>query len=143
MGGVGGAMSGTINAISNVTNLLAQDYQASIKGDMIKGNAQGSLNVSAKKQQFYRGRVSVTSEYAKIIDDYFTRYGYSTKRLKVPNRNSRPHWNYVKTVGCTVTGSIPSDDIRLICSIYDTGITFWKNGSEIGNYSLDNSPQGG
>lgn len=143
MGGVGGATSGTLSAISTITNLLTQDYQASIKADMIKGNAQGSLNVSAKKQQFYRGRLSVTSEYAKIIDDYFTRYGYSTKRLKVPNRNSRPHWNYVKTVGCTVTGSIPSDDMRLICSIYDNGITFWKNGSEIGNYSLDNSPQGG
>lgn len=141
MGGVSGAITGTINAISNVTNLLAQDYQASIKADMIKGNAQGSLNVSAKKQQFYRGRLSITSEYAKIIDDYFTRYGYSTKRLKVPNRNSRPHWNYVKTIGCTVTGSIPSDDMRLICSIYDNGITFWKNGSEIGNYRLDNSPQ--
>lgn len=142
MGGTGGAISGTLSAIDKVVNLLTQDYQASIKADMIKGNAQGSLNVSAKKQQFYRGRASITAEYAKIIDDYFTRYGYSTKRLKVPNRNSRPHWNYVKTVGCTVTGSIPADDIRTICTIYDNGVTFWKNGNEIGNYSLDNSPQG-
>ena len=31
------------------------------------------------------------------------------------------------------------DDVRKICSIYDSGITFWKNPSEVGNYSLDNS----
>ena len=67
-------------------------------------------------------------------------FGYATRRCKKPNRNSRPHWNYVKTVGATVTGSVPADDMKKICSIYDNGITFWKNGSEVGDYSLDNSP---
>lgn len=74
-----------------------------------------------------------------MIDDYFTMFGYAIKRVKVPNRNSRPHWNYVKTIGCTLTGSIPSDDMKKICNIYNNGITFWKNGSEIGHYELDNT----
>ena len=45
----------------------------------------------------------------------------------------------VKTVGATVTGSVPADDMKKICSIYDNGITFWKNGSEVGQYNLDNT----
>lgn len=81
----------------------------------------------------------ITPEFARIIDDYFTMYGYATHKVKVPNTAVRPHWTYTKTVGCVVTGSIPCDDMRKICGIYDKGITFWKNGANVGNYSLNNS----
>lgn len=140
MGGSAGLLTGAISGVGKAVDLLAQDYQASIKADMFKGGSSAPLNVAAKKQQFYSCRMSVTSDYAKSIDDFFTRYGYAAKKLKIPNRSSRPHWNYVKTVNCTITGSIPTDAARNICSIYDNGITFWKHGSEVGNYSLDNSP---
>lgn len=83
--------------------------------------------------------MSCTAEYARMIDDFFTMFGYVTKRNKIPNRNVRPHWTYTKTMGCTVTGSVPAPDMNKICSIYDNGITFWKKGSEVGNYSLDNT----
>ena len=83
--------------------------------------------------------MQVSAEYAKVIDDYFDMYGYATRSVKVPNRSARPHWNYVKTNGCVLSGNAPADDVRKICSIYDDGITFWKNPSEVGNYSLDNS----
>lgn len=136
--GMGIADGGAIGLISNT---LTQGYKASIAADMCKGSQNnGGANVSNGVQQFYGGRCSVTKEYARMIDDFFTRYGYAVKRNKAPNRNGRPHWNYVKTIGCTITGSIPADDARKICRIYDSGITFWNNGDEIGNYSLDNSP---
>lgn len=128
------------SVIGQVSNTVSQFYQASTSADISKGNLNnGGVNVANGKQQFYGGRCSVTAEYAQIIDEYFTMFGYATRRCKKPNRNSRPHWNYVKTVGCTITGSVPSDDLKKICSIYDSGITFWKNGSEVGNYSLDNT----
>lgn len=81
----------------------------------------------------------VQENYARMIDDFFDMYGYATNRVKVPNRTIRPHWNFVKTSGCVVVGNAPSDDILTICKIYDNGITFWKNASEVGNYSLNNS----
>ena len=131
---------GNTTEIGMITNLLTEHYNASIQADISKGNLNnGNVNVSTGKQQFYGGRCSISKQFAQIIDDYFTRFGYSVKRLKTPNRHSRPHWNYVKTIGCNITGSIPCDDMNRICKIYDNGITFWKNGSEIGNYSLDNS----
>lgn len=127
--------------IGMVSNVLKQSYKASIASDITKGcSNNGGINVADKKQHFYGGRCCITHQYAQMIDDYFTRFGYATNRLKIPNRNLRPHWNYVKTIGCTLTGSIPADDMRKICSIYDNGITFWRNGSEVGDYTLNNSP---
>lgn len=126
--------------IGQVSGIMSQFYQASISADISKGNLNnGGGNVSNHKQQFYGGRCSVCKKYARMIDEYFTMFGYAVHRVKKPNRNSRPHWNYVKTVGATVTGSVPADDMRKICDIYDNGITFWKNGSEVGQYNLDNT----
>ena len=132
------AISGTIGVAAN---LLSQIYTASIQADMSRGNFNnGGVNVANGKQHFYGGRVSVSAQYAKMIDDFFTMYGYAVKAIGRINTHSRPHWNYVKTVGCCLTGSIPSDDVQRICSIYDRGITFWQSGNEVGNYSLDNRP---
>lgn len=130
-----------LSLLGKATSAMQQAYQASISADITKGSFNnGGPNVAAGMQQFYCGRASVSYQYARSIDEYFTMFGYAVRRVKVPNRNSRPHWNYVKTVGATVTGSVPADDMRKICSIYDNGITFWKNGQEVGNYALDNSP---
>ena len=75
-----------------------------------------------------------------MIDDYFTMYGYATNRCKIPNYSARPHWNYLKTRNVNLTGSVPANAMKHLCQIYDNGITFWKNPSEVGDYNLDNSP---
>lgn len=126
--------------IGIVSSLLSQYYSASIQADISKGNLNnGGVNTAIGKQQFYGGRCSVSYQYAKMIDDYFTMYGYAVKSIGRVNTHARPHWNYVKTVGCCMTASIPSDDSKKIISIYNRGITFWRNGNEVGNYELDNS----
>lgn len=138
---IGGATGAGIGLVKGVSDLLMSNYQASIASDDSHGNFNnGGVASGAKINQFYIGRKCCKSQYARVIDDFFSRFGYATNRLKTPNRNSRPHWNYVQTVDCTLSGSIPADDMRKICSIYNQGVTFWKKGSEVGNYSLDNSP---
>ena len=135
-GNVAGAASG---ALGQITGVISQYYQASIKADISRGSLNnGGVNTASNKQSFYYGRCSVTAQYAKMIDDYFSKFGYATNQLKKPNRNVRLHWTYTKTIGCTITGSVPADDMRKICSIYDHGITFWRNGSEVGQYNLSN-----
>lgn len=131
---------GIAMGIPAITNILSQGYQASISADITKGNINsGNIDVASGNKTFFGGRCSISNQYARMIDEYFTMYGYATKRCKKPNRNSRPHWNYVKTINCTITGSVPADDLKKICDVYNNGITFWKNGSEVGNYSLDNT----
>lgn len=131
---------GIATGVGAVMNVLSQAYRSSIAADITKGTLNsGNVDVASGNKTFFGGRCSVSNQYARMIDDYFTMFGYATNRCKVPNRNTRPHWNYCKTVGCTITGSVPADDMKKICSIYDNGITFWRNGSEVGNYTLDNS----
>lgn len=83
---------------------------------------------------------SIRAEYAKIIDEYFSRFGYACHRVKVPNIHVRQNWTYTKTIGCEIVGNLPSDDIVKIKSIYDNGITFWTDGMNIGNYSDFTNP---
>lgn len=137
-GPVGGVISGT-HQLSSIQNLLAQNYKASIAADMCRGSAGGgNSNCSSSQQTFNYGRASITKDYAKMIDNYFDMYGYHVGDIRPYYRNARPHWTYIKTVGVTITGSVPADDMAKICQIYDNGITWWLNGSEVGNYSLDN-----
>ena len=70
-------------------------------------------------------------------------FGYAYKSYAIPNRNVRPHWTYLKTIGVNLHGNVPSDDMEKISKIYDAGVTFWRYGAEVGNYSLDNSPTTG
>jgi hypothetical protein len=140
----GSAISGNplagLGIVGTVMNKLSERYTASIKADISGGNfSNGNVNIPKGMNNVFWSRMSVTHQYAKMIDDYFNMFGYAVKVCKVPNRNARPHWNYVKTVGCTLTGSVPADSMRHLCQIYDHGITFWNNGDEIGQYNLNNS----
>lgn len=128
-------------AFDTVTNLMSQNYTASIQADIVKGNATaGNVNVANKKQRFYGGRYSILYQQAAMIDNFFDMYGYTVNRLAVPARmNARPEWKYTKTVGCCITGSLPADDERKICEIYDKGVTYWRHAENVGNYGLDNS----
>lgn len=127
-------------SIGTVASILSQVYTASIAADQCRGNiSNGNVNVARNIQAFYKQRCHVTKDFAIVIDNFFSMYGYATNKVKQPNISSRSHWNYVKTLGCVVIGKAPSDDIKKMCSIYDNGITFWKHANEVGDYSLDNS----
>ena len=129
-----------ISGFNSVFNSVKEVRNSYIQGPQAKGNYNGDVIFSDDVKDFYYNKLSVRREYAEIIDDYFDMYGYATKRVIVPNINSRPQWNYVKTIGANIFGNIPADDLKLIKDIFDNGITFWKNGDNIGNYSLDNRP---
>ena len=134
-------IGGALSVGSAVGNTLAKFYVHAIQPRQAHGTHNAStLEVANKTKGFTFLHKQITRGFAMIIDDYFDMYGYATHQVKVPNRSSRPHWNYVKTIGCNLVASMPADDTRKICNIYDTGITFWKNGANIGNYSLNNVP---
>lgn len=134
-GAVGGAVVG---ALSSVINLMCERNWADKQPPQSHSTNSGMTDYWNDTIDFGIMTKSITPEMASTIDDYFDKFGYATHRLKVPNRNVRPHWCYTKTVSCDIKGSIPCDDMRKICSIYDKGITFWKKGDEVCNYTLDN-----
>lgn len=82
--------------------------------------------------------MKIRPEYAEMIDNYFSCYGYAVKRVKRPNIKSRTEWNYIKTTGCTISGNVPGDVEAAICAAYDSGLTFWHNPNHMYRYDLDN-----
>lgn len=135
------AATAAVGAGIMIANTVAKVEDIKNAPHQMHGHTQNDgINSALGKISFDFYFMNIKPEYAAIVDSYFDRFGYATKLTKIPNRNSRPHWNYVKTIGCTLTGSLPADTAKKICSIYDNGITFWKNANEVGDYSLNNSP---
>lgn len=135
----GNVIGGSVGFLGMAQQVNSMVIEAT-KGSTSRGS-QGSSSLTAMRaKDFYIKFMCVRRQYARMIDDFFDRFGYAVDTLKVPNISARPHWNYVKTHECTITGSIPADDMKKICSIFNNGITFWKNGSEVGNYALNNAP---
>lgn len=129
-------------AINNVIGLVEKANTSAMQADITGGSfSSGAAKTTVNQYHFYGGRMTVTAAKARIIDDFFDLYGYATNRVKIPNINGRPHWNYVQTVGCKIDGNIPADYQKQIEDIFDNGIRFWKNGSEVRNFELDNRPE--
>lgn len=148
------------NFSSNVTSMATNAVSSVARGDLLSGaidlgtgvfrsitnppqvqsqNGNNSANLKWGYNTFILRTLTPKLDQVKIIDDYFNLYGYATNKLKVPNISARPNWNYIKTRNVNLYGNAPSDDIITMKNAFNSGITFWKNGDNIGNYSLDNS----
>lgn len=134
---------GMINgAIDFTTEMITDSYLASKEADICKGQtSNGSMNCSKWRQTYYYGRCSVNRQCAEMIDTFFDKYGYAINKVTTPNLNARNIWTYVKTRDCTLLGSVPSNDMKLICDIFNKGITFWTNGDNVGRYDLASQNQ--
>lgn len=135
-------LPGMIGNVDNILSMLMAQYDASRMPNKSEGVNTNSLSIGEGILNFFAYNARIKPEYASIIDDYFDLYGYATHRLKIPNRDVRPFWCYVKTRGARLTSintGIPADVDDAIRAIYDNGIRFWKNPANIGDYSLNNA----
>lgn len=131
----GASVAATIGA---GVNLLAQNHQASIAADMRGGGSSGSNAWSNDQMDYYASRMSCTYDKARMIDDYFTAFGYACGEIMRPPTHNRKSFTYVKTDGCIVKGDLPSEAAAKIRSIYDAGIRFWADHGNFGNLAIDN-----
>lgn len=79
----------------------------------------------------------------KHLTDMFNRYGYTINDVIVPDLNSRPAWNYIKSPEFNFTTSIgiPQDAVKAIKDIFASGVTLWHyNGTSDTMYdtTIDN-----
>lgn len=133
--GVGIAVSG----INQISTLLAQNHDKEVTPPQANGSYSASVNVTDDKMGFTMYCKCVTAERARILDDFFTLYGYKLNRVMVPIINARPAYTYVKTIGCNLYGDLGVEDRVKIANIFDNGVTWWRNGNKIGDYSQDNT----
>lgn len=127
------------SGLMSITNSVGEIYKHSLVPPQAEGNLNsGDVITALGHNCFTIYKMSIREEYARIIDGFFDMFGYKVNRVKVPNKNHRANWWYTKCIDVNIDGDIPNNDMEKIKNCYNTGITFWKNASNIQDYSLSN-----
>lgn len=135
---IGSGVSGGLGQITN--KFSGAETRAETTPDTSKGNSNsGDINFTLGKTCFTGYKMSVRAEVARIIDNYFDRFGYKVLASKVPNFNTRVNWNYIKLIECDVIADIPQGDLDEIKKIFTKGITLWHNPTTFMDYTQNNN----
>lgn len=133
--GASAIASGAAGIVGTVNNV----YQASREPNKASGGGSRTNLLTAIGQNKFDYYIqTIRLDHARLIDDYFTMYGYQVNKVKFPQMSSRPYFNYVQTVDINIVGGIPSDDMITLKSVFNNGVTLWKPNATIGDYSVPN-----
>ena len=137
----GNILSSAMSIAGTIGDTIGQFYSAELLPNIEGGENTGDVTFALEKNTFTFRAMRVKDENIKIIDDYFTRFGYKINRLKVPNITGRTYWNYVEIgneedIG---EGDVPGNFMEIINNACRKGITIWHNHDNIGNYNLSNT----
>ena len=140
-GGSSLVVAGTIaGGAMTIASSLSSVYQHSVAPDQTIGNSSaGDVTFSDGKSLFTVYQMCIRQEYAKIIDNFFSMYGYKVNTLKVPNITGRTNWNYVKLINPNIEGYIPQEDLQEIKRMFSNGITIWHKTAYFLDYSQSNN----
>ena len=146
-GAASGDYAGIGSGIGSMFGAVQETYRASMIPNQIGGQINsGDVAFAYDKMSPTYYKMTIRAEFAAIIDDWFTRFGYKVNRLKLPNQTGRTYWNFVKigageSIGYStnLTRSVPASSMEIINNIYRAGTTIWHDHSNLGNYSLNNT----
>ena len=137
--------TGVINSVGNLAaqigGIIGEFYQAQLLPERVTGTNTADVNFASDDNTFKLSHMRVKTEYLKEIDDYFTRFGYKTMRVKVPNITGRQLFNYIE-IGQGerfAYGEIPPDALDEINQIAQNGVTIWHDHANVGRYNLSNN----
>ena len=137
-----GEIGGAGGLFSQQANYLSERYQRALVSPQASGSTNGGdVTFARNEQNFGYYKMSIKQEYARMIDNHFSKYGYQVNVLKIPNIIGRQNWNYVQIANDDEigNGSVPSSYMEEINNAARRGITIWHNHDNIGNYSLSNN----
>ena len=131
-----GAIAGGLSGIASTLNEV---HKASLVPPQASGNLNaGDVIMSSNNNAFNFFKMTIKKEYAKIIDEFFTMFGYKINRVKTPNLSGRSNFNYIKMIDANIDGNIPQEYLIKIRQIFNQGITLWHDPSKMYRYDLDN-----
>jgi hypothetical protein len=132
---------GIASGVLGIANTLGEINKQSKVPPQAEGNINsGDVVTSSGTNDFIFYNMTIKAEYAQIVDNYFSCYGYKTNQVKIPNITGRTNWNYVKTLECNFTGdNIPQTELNVIRTIFNNGVTLWHNSATMLDYSQSNA----
>lgn len=147
LGAVAGATTGVarggLGFADQIFDHVIRKSELEVSPVRSRGFASDVTTLQAKGQTVRFVNKHIRAEFARIVDDYFTVFGYACNRTKDVSIHNRENYTYVKTIGAHLgENNMPHNFEEEICSIFNNGITFWVNASYIGDYSRSNRPLG-
>lgn len=128
------------NALVNTANTIGSLREASMLPNSAKGNVNGGdVNFITSELTFVFYNMSAKDEYLRIIDNYFTKFGYKVNIIKKPQFNTRKYFNYIKTIDINIDGNIPNEAIKEIKNMFNNGVTLWNKPAYMYDYSVNNT----
>ena len=141
-GGPVGAAYGALNGLSSlsqIANTMATIADKSVIPDTAKGKMTGdyvnfALDLNTINLYMFRPQLNM----CKVLDDYWSTFGYPIHEITTPLWNSRSSWNYIKTVDCAFTAEAELSILKDFRNLFNKGVTLWHT-DNIGNYGLENN----
>lgn len=107
-------------------------------GNHTVGTSDGCLDLKYQSFGFIFYVMAIDGNHARVIDDYFTRYGYQINEIKQPELRGRRYYNYIKTRDCMITPRgdyyAPNEALTSIGDMFNSGITLWHVDEMFGLY---------
>lgn len=130
-----------MNIAGTVARQIGNFYSGALMPNIQGGQNTGDVTWASGRNTFTFRCMRVKTENLKVIDEYFSRFGYLTNRVKVPNITGRQNFNYIE-IGSSEEigyGEVPSIFMNNINNACRRGVTIWHNHNNLGNYNIDNS----
>lgn len=141
----GGMVSGIAQiantALDAADTIAKQKDRARIPNEVV-GLSDSNIQFAIGRMSFIEYRMQVQSYYAKIIDNYFTAYGYAINDIKKPELNTRTRFNFIWTQGANVLGDLPTEAKTVINQQMDAGLRIWHDPAAWMDYSVKNTIKG-
>lgn len=130
-----------VGGLQTIFDEMQQEYKRTFTPYQLEGSLNtGDVATAGGFNRLFFSRMTITEDFARRIDKYFSRFGYRVNDVKTPNLASRSKFNYIKVGGMDelVHGDIPSNDLEEINAIFRKGVTIFHNYNDIGNYTISN-----
>lgn len=141
-GGVLGQMNRDISYDNEIAKINAVEDDRSTQPPQSQGTTHSDVLWSDQLKGVRIYPTTIRAENARIIDDYWTMFGYPIHQIHVPNLKARETWTYIKTKGVNMNTVIENKYLVELKNYFELGLTFWNNGDEIGEYGRSNSITG-
>lgn len=139
--GTAGAVGTGVSVAGSIGNTIGGFYQAALLPNIKGGQATGDVVFATDSNKFVFREMRAKTEYMRIIDSYFSRFGYAIRNVEIPNITGRTYWNYIE-IGSSEEigyGDVPSKFMDIINNSCRRGVTIWHSHENLGNYSLNNT----
>jgi len=121
-----GSAMGAYSSFESITNVMLQEQQAQRQPNQLSSISDGAMERILLQNGIKIMLMIMDVDHLNTANSYWTMYGYPVKTLESPSPKGLDY-EFIKTVGCNITGNFPQDELIEIQNLFNKGVTIWKS----------------